>query len=269
MITPLHAAADLAAARALIEGHGLHFETGYAALYGIHDGDDLVAVGARAGCVLKMLTVAATHRGGPLLAELVSALVADGLAANCATLFIYTKPALIRSFEALNFTRLAGQDEAVWLEFGHGLQHWLAAHRALQRPGANGALCVDAEPPAGGYRPLFEAAARTVDHLYLFVGGDADRPERLRLVRAAAGGLANALVVDIGPYRTGRGLPGYFLPADAPLARIGAALDGCLFASRIAPFFGIVRRYAADPTAAGLVEIPFEFHRTPLPGGYR
>ena len=269
MITQLNAAADLAAARVLIEAHGLHFEAGYDVLYGIHDDGQLVAVGARAGCVLKMLTVAAAHRGGPLLAELISALVADGLAAGCATLFIYTKPALIRSFEALNFTRLAGQDEAVWLEFGHGLHHWLAARQALQRPGANGALFVDDEPLAGGYRPLFEAAARAVDHLYIFVGGDEDHPERLRLVRAEAGGLANTLVVDVGPYRTGRGLPGYFLPADAPLARIGAELDGCLFASRIAPFFGIVRRYAADQTAAGLVEIPFEFHRTPPPGGYR
>ncbi|PKO89518.1 MAG: citrate lyase ligase [Betaproteobacteria bacterium HGW-Betaproteobacteria-12] len=284
MIVPLTAAADLASARALIEGHGLRYEAGFDALFGSHDDGELVAVGARAGNVLKMLTVAAAHRGGSLLGEIVSALVANGLEAGCATLFIYTKPPLARSFETLNFTRLAAQDAVAWLEFGHGLRHWLAAQQALCRPGANGALFVDDAAAAGDCRPQIEAAARRADHLYLFVDGAAGRSERLR---QATRGIADTIVVDSGPYRSGARVPTYFLPADAPLARIGAELDATLFAARIAPFFGIVRCFADSEAAAetagemaatqrilaahGIAPAALSsaFHPHPNPGGIR
>lgn len=277
MIVHLTATADLAAARALIEGNGLRFEAGFDALYGIHDDGELVAVGARAGNVLKMLTVAAARRGGSLLGEIVSALVASGLEAGCGTLFIYTKPALARSFEALNFTRLAAQDDVAWLEFGHGLRHWLSAQQALRRPGANGALFVDGEPAADDCRQRFEAAARRTDHLYVFVGGDAGRTEHLSLVRQTTRGIANAIVVDSGPYRTGARVPTYFLPADAPLARIRAELDATLFAAQLAPFFGIVRCFADGETTAthGILAahgiapaaLPSAFHHHTSQGG--
>jgi [citrate (pro-3S)-lyase] ligase len=279
MIVPLTAQADLASARALIEGNGLRYEAGFDALFGSHDGGELVAVGARAGNVLKMLTVAAAQRGGSLLGELISALVANGLEAGCETLFIYTKPALARSFEALNFTRLATQEAVAWLEFGHGLRHWLAAQQALCRPGANGALFVDDAAAAGDCRSQVEAAARQVDHLYLFVGGGAGRSERLRQARHATRGIANAIVVDCGPYRSGARVPTYFLPADAPLARIRAELDATLFAAQLAPFFGIVRCFADGETAAtqrvlvahGIAPaaLTSAFHPHPNPGGIR
>ncbi len=251
MLTPLLAPADIAAARALIEACGLRFEAGFDELVGIHDGGELAAVGARAGCVLKMLAVAPAHRGGPLLGEIVSALVAGGLEADCETLFIFTKPPLAASFAALNFTLLASQGPAAWLEFGHGLRHWLAARQPLARPGANGAVVMGGDPLARGFRPLVEAAARQVDQLYVFVprGGGAPTPfaERLGLARLVTDGLANALVLDAGPYRTTAArFPTYFLPADAPVARIRAELDAALFAAHIAPAFGIVHYFLAE-----------------------
>ncbi len=46
-----------AAARGLIEGQGLRFETDFDELVGLFDQGRLVACGARAGYVLKMLVI--------------------------------------------------------------------------------------------------------------------------------------------------------------------------------------------------------------------
>ncbi len=126
MIANLLAPADVAAARSLIEGCGLAFQPGFDDLVGVHEQGSLVAVGARAGRVLKMLAIAPAQRGGPLLGEIVSALVARGLEAGLDALFVFTKPAYAASFAALNFTLMAEQEQAVLLEFGNGRKHWLA-----------------------------------------------------------------------------------------------------------------------------------------------
>lgn len=262
MIANLLAPADIAAARRLIEGNGLTFEAGFDDLVGVHDNGSLIAVGARAGRVLKMLAIAPDYRGGSLLGEIVSALVARGIEAGFDALFVFTKPAYAGSFEALNFTLLAEQEQAVLLEFGNGLKRWLAANSHWRRPGLNGALMIDGGPLSPRHRHLIEAAARQVVHLYVLVSAE-DRsalpfPIRCRLVVDRVRDIANVLVLDLAHYRIGTSFPTYFLKPDDPVAKIRAELDATLFATRIAPFFGITRRFtgaastpetAADETA--------------------
>ena len=48
---------DIKAAKDLIERNGLTFEEGFDEIFGIHDNGELIAVGARAGNILKMLAV--------------------------------------------------------------------------------------------------------------------------------------------------------------------------------------------------------------------
>ena len=240
MIADLIAPADVAAARQLIEGNGLIFQAGFDDLVGIHDQGDLVAVGARAGRVLKMLAIAPAHRGGSLLGEIVSALVSRGIAAGFDAIFVFTKPGYAGSFEALNFTLLADQGQAALLEFGNGLKHWLAANGSWRRAGVNGAVVVPGAPFSPGRRHLIETAARQVDHLYVFVVAE----DHYRLVREGVGDIANVIVLDIAHYRIGATIfPTYFLKPDDPVERIRAELDATLFATRIAPFFGIARRF--------------------------
>lgn len=249
MIANLIALADVAAARRLIEGNGLTFEPGFDDLVGVHEEGSLVAVGARAGRVLKMLAIAPAHRGGSLLGEIVSALVARGIAAGFDSLFVFTKPGYAGSFAALNFTLLAEQEQAVLLEFGNGLKRWLAAHSHWRRTGLNGAVVVNGNPFSRGHRQLIETAARQVDNLYVFVVAE-DRSALPFLVRDGVCDIANVVVLDPADYRIGAAsFPTYFLKPDDPVARIRAELDATLFASRIAPFFGITRRFTgADST---------------------
>jgi len=248
VITELTSSSDLKAARELIERNELSFETGFDAMVGIHENGELIAVGARAGNILKMLAVDPAYQGGSILGEVLTGLVSSGLAAGFDSLFVFTKPEYSTTFQALNFTLLASQDKVALLEYGKGLRKWLESKRALLRPGINGAVVVNCNPFTNGHRYLLEKAATQVDNLYVFVVKE-DRSifpfeVRYRLVKEGLRDLGNVLVLDTSRYIvSGATFPTYFLKKDDPVARIQMELDVTLFASQIAPFFGITRRF--------------------------
>ena len=66
LLTP----SDRLAARRFIEAQGLTFEETYDDLVGVFEAESLVATGARAGFVLKMLAIDPGHQGGGLGAVL-------------------------------------------------------------------------------------------------------------------------------------------------------------------------------------------------------
>ena len=240
--------ADVAAARSLIERSELSFEEGFDDLVGIHEAGELVAVGARAGNVLKMLTVESAHQGGPLLGEILTALVARGMETGQQSFFIFTKVEYITSFAALNFTLLASQGKAALLEYGRGLDKWLNSKRSLIRQGCNGAVVMNCNPFTRGHRYLVENAARQVDNLYLFVVREDSSifpfDVRLRLVHEGVCDLANVFVLDTSHYCVSAAtFPTYFLKKEDPVSQIQMELDVSLFASQIAPFFDIGRRF--------------------------
>jgi [citrate (pro-3S)-lyase] ligase len=248
VIAQLVSRSDVASARELIERNELSFEEGYDELFGIYESGTLVAVGARAGNILKMLAVEPSHQGGSLLGELVTALVSRGLEAGYESLFVFTKPAYAMTFQSLNFTLLANQGKVALLEYGKGLKCWLASNSALVKPGLNGAIVVNCNPFTLGHRYVIESAAKAVENLYVFVVRE-DRSVfpfdvRFRLVKEGVRDLANVILLDTSRYIvSGATFPTYFLKKDDPVARIQMELDVILFASRIAPYFGITRRF--------------------------
>lgn len=259
MIAELTSGTDIAAARDLIERNGLSFEEGFDELFGIHELGRLVAVGARNGNTLKMLAVEPTHQGGALLGDIVTALVTRGLAAGFESLFIFTKPEHALTFQSLNFTLLASQGQAALLEYGNGLQRWLNSLRSLVKPGQNGAVVMNCNPFTLGHRHLVETAVRLVDRLYLFVVRE-ERSVfpfhvRFRLVREGVADLGNVVVLDTAQYAVSSAtFPTYFLKRNDPAARIQMELDLVLFASRIAPFFAITRRFAGTEPVCELTD---------------
>ena len=131
MIVELVMNSERKMARALIEASGLSFEDGVDVMYGIYENEQLVATGSRAGNILKMLAVAPEHQGGSVLGELVTELVLSGQRAGHESLFVYTKPEFVFSFQALNFTLLAAQEKVALLEYGKGLSRWLESKKTL------------------------------------------------------------------------------------------------------------------------------------------
>lgn len=257
MIAELYSPRYLLEARELMERNGLSFEEGYDDLVGIHEAGRLVAVGGRAGNILKMFAVEPSHQGGPLLAEMVTELVGRGLSAGFDSLFVFTKPEYAGIFESFNFSLLASQGQVLLLEYGKGLERWLASHRSLVRSGTNGAVVVNCNPFTRGHRHLVEQAAARVDNLYLFVVTE-DRSlfpfsVRMRLVREGVADIPNVLLLDTSHYSVSNAtFPTYFLKKNDPVARIQMELDLNLFCSRIAPFFRITTRFAGNEPCCGL-----------------
>jgi len=270
VIAELMSASDIAAAKALIESHGLSFEAGFDNLVGSYEQGELVAVGARAGNVLKMLAVDAEYQGGSLLGEIVTVLISRGYDASFDSLFVYTKPEYASSFQALNFKLLASGAKVALLEFGNGLKNWLAAHGALIKPGLNGAVVMNCNPFTLGHRYLVETAACQVDNLYLFVVREERSvfpfAVRLRLTQEGVRDIKNVIVLDTGNYLVSSAtFPTYFLKQDDPIARIQMELDLTLFATRIAPFFGISRRFVGSEPLCPLTHAYNDTMREILP----
>jgi [citrate (pro-3S)-lyase] ligase len=248
MATQLLARGDVERARRLIESQGLAFEPGYDDLVGAFDGEDLVAVGARAGDVLEMIAVAPPAQGGPLLGTIVGELSALARAAGHELLYVYTRPSSAGSFEALGFELLASCGRAALLESGRGLGRWLEGSRGFVREGQNGAVVMNCNPFTLGHRHLVEEAARRVDTLYVFVvrqdWSAFPFEVRLRLVREGTADLPNVRVLDTSRYAVSAlTFPAYFLARGEDAAEVQMELDLTLFARRIAPFFGIRRRF--------------------------
>jgi [citrate (pro-3S)-lyase] ligase len=242
---------DRLEARRLIESEGLRFETDADDIVGLYDGERLVATGSRAGYVLKMLAIAPDQQGGEALGELVTLLMQRGMDAGHETFFVYTRPDHVTTFERLNFRLLVAHSMAALLEIGPGVREYLDRHRALMRPGKNGAIVVNGNPFTLGHLYLTETAARRVEHLFLFVVRE-DRSAfpfavRFRLAQEATAHLLNVSVLETSRYAVSAGtFPSYFLKRldDAAVAQM--QLDVRLFGAVLAPPFSVRARFVGD-----------------------
>ena len=126
---------------------------------------------------------------------------------------------------------------------------WADAIKASLPGGkADGAAVVNCNPFTLGHRYLLErAAAACKTLLVLVVAGDRSSfPGSVReaLVRAGTADLGNVVVASGGSYCvSGATFPAYYLKEKSEAAELQARLDAELFASRIAPAFGITRRF--------------------------
>lgn len=256
---PLVTPRETLAARRFIEAQGLAFEEAYDDLVGVYDAGVLVATGARAGFVLKMLVIDRAQQGGELLGGLVTELMRLGRAAGHDVFWIFTRPEHAPTFEQLNFRLLVTHGPAALLEYGGGLDRYLSAHAGLRRPGRNGAVVANANPFTQGHLSLVEAAARGADTLYLFIVRE-DRSVfpfevRQRLAVESTRHLSNVVTLDTSRYAVSAGtFPSYFLKRHDDVARAQMQIDVRLFAARLAPAFGITRRFVGHepycPTTA-------------------
>ena len=235
---------SLREARELIESQGLLFEPEFDDLAGLFENGQLVACGARAGYVLKMLAIAPSHQGTDALGGLVTKLILSAISAGHDTVFVFTLPQNVASFEALNFRLLVTHGKTALLEHGPGLEDYLAGHASQITQGHNGAVVINGNPFTLGHLYLVECAAQRVDRLYLFMVREDQSvfpfEVRFRLAEEATVHLRNVTVLDTSRYAVSAGtFPSYFL---------------LLFAERIAPRFRIACRFVGQeplcPTTA-------------------
>lgn len=245
---PLVTSRDIESARRLIESQQLRFEVPFDDLIGIHEEGQLVAAAARSGFVLKMFAIDEAHQGGALLGTLATELVRLGRAEGHETFFVFTRPEHVGAFEQLNFQLLASDGPVALLEYGGGLEAYLAAHAHLRRPGRNGAVVVNGNPFTLGHLYLVETSARQVDTLYLFVvteeGSVFPFAVRYRLAEQSTSHLPNVVVLETSRYAVSAAVfPSYFLKRRDEAALAQMRIDLRLFGAHLAPAFGITARF--------------------------
>lgn len=241
--------------QALLEEAHLTLGEAVDAVYGLFDGDRLIATGATLGNIMKYLVVAPDYRGGRVFHQLISALTHQLYQQGYTKIFVYTTPHQRQRFEALHFEVLAQTESVCFLEKGTvGFADYLAAIQATEQlNGTVGAIVMNANPFTLGHRYLVESALKQCDALYLFVvSTDCSlftTAERVALVRRGVADLPNVHVYETNAYMVSLAtFPGYFLPFKCEEARIDAQahLDATLFAERIAPALHIERRFVGE-----------------------
>jgi [citrate (pro-3S)-lyase] ligase len=251
VVTRLANPRDVSDARKLIESQGLRFEERLDDLVGVLENGRLLAAGARDGYVLKMLAIRTEEQGGALLGQLLGELVRLGAAAHEPSLLVFTKPESAVIFEQHGFRPLVTDGAVALLELGPGLGAYLQEHRAILRPGRNGAIVVNANPFTLGHLHLAETAASRVDALYLFVVRE-DRSmfpfeARFRLAREATAHMPNVFVLSTSRYAVSAAtFPSYFLKSLDDRSLLQMETDLRLFGRRIAPYFSVSTRFVGE-----------------------
>jgi [citrate (pro-3S)-lyase] ligase len=271
VLDPLGAAEREALAR-FLSPLGLELEADVELSAVVEDNGQPIATASLAGDVIKCVGVLPEREGEGAAAKAVSTIMAEAQAKGRRRLFVYTRPGNKAIFENLGFHALAevtagllagrqsegpagspgtSRTEGVTLleNDAHAFETWATGiRRALPGGKADCAVVVNCNPFTLGHRYLIEkAAADGATLLVLVLAGDRSSfPASVReaLVRAGTADLANVVVASGGSYCvSGATFPAYYLKQKSAAAELQAALDATLFASRIAPSFGIRTRF--------------------------
>ncbi len=246
-IRSLSLAKDKTEIDAFYKRAGIRLDRCVTALYGVYEGETLLALGGIAGDAIRSLAVDESRREEGILPGLVTHLYQMLKDKGVKNVFVVTKPQYAPLFSSLCFYERARTGDAALLESGRdALGRYLAA-----LPKADGAIVMNADPFTKGHRYLVETAAAQCRRLIVFVlSADAAHVPagaRLRLVRQGCAQMANVSVVPGGDYMiSGATFPDYFFKDRTEAAQAYARLDATLFAERIAPACGIKKRFVGE-----------------------
>ncbi|MBE6959055.1 MAG: [citrate (pro-3S)-lyase] ligase [Ruminococcaceae bacterium] len=214
----------------------------------VWDEETLVATGSRQDNLLKCIAVAPDRQGEGLLATVLTALRQDAFRAGFDHLFLYTKPVNANLFAPLFFYPVAATGDVLLMEDRqNGIHDFLAA---IPKTSAEtvGAVVMNCDPFTLGHLYLIETAAKSCEHLYVFVlsedKGCFPAADRLELVKRGTAHIPNVTVCPTGPYLISSAtFPTYFLKDRDQATQIHCQLDLEIFTRHFAPVLGITRRF--------------------------
>lgn len=215
------------------------------------DNGELIAVGSRAGNLLKCIAVDRDHRGEDLTAAVLSALRQEAFGAGHRHLFLYTKPQNRLQFESLFFYPIAQTDDVLLMENEKdGIRHFLDTFPDETDDNV-GAIVMNCDPFTLGHQYLIETAAAVCKKLYVFVlsedRGTFSAEDRLTMVKHGTAHLANVTVLPTGPYLISAAtFPSYFLKDQERVGEVQCRLDIEIFSKYYVPRFGIARRFVGE-----------------------
>lgn len=239
------------------------------------ENEELVATGSCFGNTLRCLAVDCRHQGEGLMNRIVTHLVEVQFDRGNTHLFLYTKTASSRFFQALGFYEVARtQNQLVFMENKkHGFTDYLGKLAAGQEAGPGqkvAALVMNANPFTLGHLYLVEQAAAENDLLHLFlVSEDVSLfpfAIRKRLITEGTAHLPNLRYHESGSYIiSNTTFPSYFQKDAAAAIESHALLDLAVFV-KIAGALGITRRYVGEEPYSQVTGIYNRIMEAELPG---
>lgn len=127
----------------------------------------------------------------------------------------------------------------------------IARFKVTERDGTIGSIVMNCNPFTLGHRYLIENTSKQCDILYIFVVEE-DKSffsfdDRIELVRKGTKDLSNVIIVPSGKFIISQiTFNAYFQKEEKNDTEIDPTNDVELFATRIAPFMGITKRFAGD-----------------------
>ena len=237
----------------------------------VWDDGQLVATGSRTGNLLKYIAVDSARQGEGLLAKVLTALRQEAFREGHAKLFLYTKPVNEPLFADLMFYPVAQTGDVLLMEDRKdGIGQFIRQLPAARHAGKVGAAVMNCDPFTLGHRYLAETAAKSCDHLYIFVlsedKGHFSPDDRLEMVRRGTEHLKNVTVLPTGPYLISSAtFPTYFLKNRDQADQIHCQLDVEIFTRHFAPAFSITTRYVGTEPLSPLTSQYNEILKTQLP----
>ena len=261
---------------ALLERVGLTLDDDLEEIVGIFDGQELVAMAARAGNLLKEFAILPDRQGEDLLATLLTELLKRLFELGYSGSKIYTKPAQAAKFASFGFKQVASAPDAVLLEsgapdvgdFAAGLRQ--AASGMTEPPARRGCIVINANPFTLGHRYLIEQALMHCDRLILLMVQEERSyfpyAVRKELVERGVADLPGVTVLGGGEYVISAAtFPRYFLKQADAAAKTQAQLDIDLFLRHIVPALEVTSRFAGSEPEDPLTAVYNETMHRELP----
>lgn len=248
-------AADVASFCAFLAPQGLSFDGGVESATLFYYEGTIVGTGAIAGKVLRNITVAKDVRGDGLMAAIVSRLIQKQRARGRYHHMVFTRPENAPLFKSLGFSEIcSARPHVSLLEMGvWSVFDYCRKVRGMAGPlpsGRRAALVVNCNPFTIGHRALILKASQENDSVIVFAVSEDHSlfpfDVRIRLIQQGTEDMSNVVVVPGEDYIiSGATFPAYFT-REAEAVTAQTRLDATLFASRIAPYLGISRRYIGE-----------------------
>ena len=257
--------------QSFLAGSGLEADGNVDETVLIWDDDALIATGSRLGNLLKCIAVDPARQGEGKLAKFLTALRQSAFYDGHRHLFLYTKPINAPLFSDLLFYPVAQTGDVLLMEDKkNGIGDFITSLTSSLHSGTAGACVMNCDPFTLGHQYLIERAAKTCDHLYVFVLSE-DKScfrasDRLEMVRRGTAHLPNVTVLPTGPYLISSAtFPTYFLKNRDQAECIHCHLDVEIFARYFAPAFGITRRYVGSEPLSAMTQQYNEVLKSSLP----
>lgn len=238
---------------AFLKKEGLKFEDNIESTFVIRQADNIIGSGSRYQNIIKCLAIDEENQGGPIINEILTALINEIYAQDYDNVFLYTKEEYEKTFTRLGFSLIEKvKGQLAFMERSDNFSKYL---KSLEKEKVNldniGAIVMNANPFTLGHRHLVQYGANHCDFLYIFLVSEDlsffSTKERMKLVKEGCKDIKNIKILPTDKYLVSAAtFPSYFIKKEDDLTKIHTRLDCAIFKNHIGRVLNIKKRFVGE-----------------------